>query len=82
MCSSTLLRSIAPARQLCSVLDGWVILTIAANTTRRAAARKSQFTLRQANARLLGAILCKRPSPSPSAFTENFEFVSRKPVMH
>jgi hypothetical protein len=47
-----------------SLTDG-VILTIAANTTRRAAARKSQFTLRQANARLLGAILCERTFPIP-----------------
>lgn len=47
-----------------SLTDG-IILTIAANTTRRAAARKSQFTLRQANVRLLGAILCERTFPIP-----------------
>ncbi len=52
------------AALLGSLTDG-VILTIAANATRRAAARKSQFTLRQANARLLGAILCERTFPIP-----------------
>jgi hypothetical protein len=57
-------NSSSEAALLGSLTDG-VILIIGANTTRRAAARKGQFTLRQANARLLGAILCERTFPIP-----------------
>ncbi len=52
------------AALLGSLTDG-VILTITANATRRVAAQKSQSILRQANARLLGTILCERKFPIP-----------------
>jgi len=52
------------AALLGSLTDG-IILTITANVTRRIAAQKSRSTLRQANARLLGTVLCERTFPIP-----------------
>src|SRR5581483_6028056 len=52
------------AALLGSLTDG-VILTITANRTHRIAAHMSKTILRQANARLLGTILCERIFPIP-----------------
>jgi hypothetical protein len=52
------------AALLGSLCDG-VVLVVEANSTRRLAAQKAKEKLREANARLLGTVLCGRTFPIP-----------------
>jgi MinD-like ATPase involved in chromosome partitioning or flagellar assembly len=52
------------AALLGSLCDG-MVLVVEANSTRRVAAQRVKESLRAANARLLGAVLCERTFPIP-----------------
>ena len=58
------------AALLASLCDG-VVLVVEANSTRRVAAQKVKEKLREANARLLGTVLCGRTFPIPDIIYRN-----------